>query len=129
MKGLITPPGILMTVAMLGLYGLYAAAMAFIEFSVMYAIVSVLAITACLGTAVLRPWSRFLVYTLTAGFTTVWVHSVYRGLTVGYFQLQFASPIQATKSLAPGLLLVVLSCACSWIVFRHFRRSECRSPK
>jgi hypothetical protein len=81
-------------------------------------------IVACAGTALLRPWSRYLVYGLTVFFVGGWFYSVYHGYSVEYFRFFFESPAAVAKALAPGLALVVLSCAASWMTYSHFRMAR-----
>jgi len=83
-----------------------------------------IAIVACYGTAMLRPWSRFLVYLLTVGFLAKLAYSIYSGIVSGYFDFQFASASEGLRSLAPSLLMAVLSCICAVIVFRYFRTAR-----
>lgn len=113
----------LVTVALLAVYGAYAAWASYVDRSWLHALITVVALVACVGTALLRPWSRYLVYLLTAGFVIAWSYSVYAGYVAGFFAFFFASPLEALRSLAPGLVLAALSCACSYAVFRHFRRA------
>jgi hypothetical protein len=68
----------------------------------------------------MKPWSRYLVYLITFGFVAKWGWSVYDGIRSGYFDFQFGSSRTAIQSLAPGLLMVGLSCICAWLVYRHF---------
>jgi hypothetical protein len=124
---LITPPGMLVTVALLAIYSAYASWTAFIEKSWVYTIVALVSIAACVGTAFLKSWSRYPVYALTVGFVTGWIYSVYSAAQVGFFGFFFSSPAAAAKSLAPGLLLACLSLVCSYVVLRHFR-SDARVP-
>ncbi len=113
----------LVTVALLAVYGAYTAWAAYVDRSWLHALITMVALVACVGTAVLRPWSRYLVYLLTTGFVTAWSYSVYAGYAAGFYRTFFASPLHVLRSLAPGLALVALSCACSYAVFRHYRRA------
>lgn len=106
---LITPPGMLVTVALLAIYCAYSSWMASVEQSWFYLFVAATSLAACIGTAVLQPWSRYLVYILTTGFIAAWSHSVYAGAKAGFFVFFFSSPLRAMKSIAPGLALVALS--------------------
>ena len=117
---LITPPGMLVTVALLAIYCAYASWTAFIEKSWIYAVVALISLAACVGTAFLKSWSRYPVYVLTVGFVAAWCYSVYVGVQAGFFGFFFSSPAAAAKSLAPGLALACLSLVCSYIVLRHF---------
>jgi hypothetical protein len=131
---LITPFGMLITVALLALYAAYAFWTSYTYHSWLWtsytyhwwlhAVLGVVSLVACIGTALLRAWSQYLVYALTACFVGAWCYSVYMGAAVGFFSFFFSSPAAVAKSLAPGFALVVLSFAASWIAFRHFRRSR-----
>jgi hypothetical protein len=127
---LITPPGMLLTVALLVIYGVYAFLIGSIEKSWVLLAGGVVAIVASYGTAMLRPWSRYLVYALAMGFVSKLAQSIIAAIRAGYFGFQFKSTQQALWSLAPSLLLVVLSCVCCLLVFRHFRvaRATAISP-
>jgi hypothetical protein len=120
---LITPPGMLLTVALMVIYGAYAFLIGLIERSWVLGVAGSLTIIACYGTAMLRPWSRFLVYLLTSGFVAKLAASIYSARVAGYFEFQFASAAEAMRSLAPSMLMVLISGACSVIVYRHFRRA------
>ena len=99
---LITPPGILVTVALLAIYVAWALQIALIEKSWLLAAAAAVALIACMGTALMKSWSRYLVYLITAGFIGKWCLSMYDGLRAGYFDFQFGSSRQAILSLAPG---------------------------
>ena len=122
MASLVTPPGILITVALLALYGVYAVWMAISQHSMTAALAGVLAIVACVGTAMLKPWSRYLVYLLAAAAIGTWAYSVYAAARVGYFSLFSVS--QIVPALAPGIFLIMLSCYCTYVVFRQFRARD-----
>lgn len=121
MPKLITPPGILLTVAFLAIYCAYAFITAWIERSWILAVAGVGAAFACFGTALLRPWSRFLVYALVGSFLGKVTHSVYSAAVAGYFAFYFGSVGTSLRSLVPSLLMAVLSCVCCFIVFNYFR--------
>ena len=121
---LITPPGMLLTVALLVIYSVYAFLIGSIEKSWVLLVGGVVAIVASYGTAMLRPWSRYLVYALAAGFVSKLAQSVIAAIRAGYFGFQFGSTRQALWSLLPSLLLVVLSCLCCILVFMHFRVAQ-----
>jgi hypothetical protein len=120
-----TPVGILTTVALLALYGIYCAWTAISELSWISALASVVAMVACIGTAMMKAWSRYLVYLLTTTLIGMWAYSIYAAAVVGYFDLYSARQIIA--QLAPGISLIVLSCVCTYLVFRHFRASNRRN--
>jgi hypothetical protein len=119
---LITPPGLLVTVALLAIYVAFALQTALIEKSWLLAGAATVALVACIGTALMKPWSRHLVYLITAGFIGKWCWSIFDGFRAGYYGFQFGSSREAILALVPGLLMVVLSCVCAWLVYRHFHR-------
>lgn len=114
-----TPVGILITVALLALYGGYAIWSAIMGRSLIFAPAAVVAVVACVATAKLLAWSRYLVYLLTAAFIGAWAYSVYAAASAGYFSLFSTS--EMALSLVPEGVLVVLSCFCSYAVFKQFR--------
>ena len=122
MKKLDTPLGMLLTVALLAIYAAYAFLTASAIRSWMFVLVGAVAVCACIGTAMLRPWSRYLVYVLTAGFIGNLAYSIYAGAEAGYFSFQFQTPGAAARSLVPGLVMAVLSAACCVLVYRYFSR-------
>lgn len=124
MVKLITPIGMLITVAVLAVYAAYGFWTAYVDKSWIYGALGVLSLVACYGTAMLRVWSQYLVYLLAALFIAAWCHSVYAGAAVGYFSFFFPSTMLVVKALAPGFALVVLSCVASWNAFSHFRRAR-----
>jgi len=121
---LITPPGMLLTVALLVIYSVYAFLIGSVEKSWALLAGGVISVIAAIGTAMLRRWSQHLVYLLTAGFIIKLGHSIYLGITSGFFAFQFESGRELLKSLGPSILLALLSCACCFFVFRHFHRSR-----
>jgi hypothetical protein len=121
---LITPVGLLLTVALLAIYSAYAFMIGTIERSELLIAGGVVAVIASYGTAMMRPWSQYLVYGLAAGFVVKWLHSIYYARSAGYFSFAFSSWTELFRSLAPGLVLVVLSGACSYLVFRHFHKRQ-----
>ena len=114
-----TPNAILVTVALLALYGAYGFWELIVYRSAMSAVIGTLALVACVATAKLLAWSRYLVYLLTAVFIGTWLHSIYAAAAVGYFRPYSAA--QITAQLAPGVLLAGLSSFCAYAVFRQFR--------
>jgi hypothetical protein len=120
---LITPLGMLFTVALMAVFTVYALWTAHIDKSWLYLGLGIVSIAACIGVALLRTWSQYLVYFLTTAFIAGWLHSVYTGATAGYFEFFFSSRLLAAKTLVPGLILVLLSGAANWIAFSHFRRA------
>jgi hypothetical protein len=121
MVKLITPPGMLLTVALLVLYSAYAFRIGRIEDSWILLLGGTVSVIAAYGTAMLRPWSRHLVYLLALGFMTKLGHSIYAGIQSGYFAFQFGTTTAALKSLRASAAMVVLSCVCCLLVHRHFR--------
>jgi hypothetical protein len=114
----------LLTVAVLALYAAYAFWTAYLDKSWTYGLLGALSLVACYGAAMLRRWSEYLVYVLTALFIAAWGYSVYSGAVVGFFSFFYSSHLIAIKSLGPGIALVVLSCVASWNTFSHFRRAR-----
>lgn len=119
---LVTPPGILLTVALLAIYAAYAAWTTYVDESWIYAAITIVVIVACVGVALLKPWSQYPIYALTTGFTLQWVLSVVDAVQAGYFDFAFRTRVERAQSLAPELALVTVSVACSYAVFRFFRR-------
>lgn len=120
---LITPPGMLLTVALLVLYSAYAFRIGSIEDSWILLTGSALSVVTAYGVAMLRPWSQYAVYLLAAGFIAKLGHSIHAGIVSGFFDFQFGSTNEALKSLAPSAAMALLSILCCWLVFRHFRRN------
>jgi hypothetical protein len=81
--------------------------------------VGTIAIVACVGAALLKSWSRFLVYLLAAVFVATWGYSIYDGAQAGYFADKDTPRILG--SLAPGIVMVALSCYCVYAVHRQCR--------
>ena len=123
---LITPPGMLLTVALLVIYSVYAFLIGSIEKSWVLLAGGVMAIVASYGTAMLRPWSRYLVYLLTAGFFAKLGFSIYDAMESGFFEFQFGSARATALSLLPSLFMASLSGACCFLVYRHFHRRVCQ---
>jgi len=119
---LITPPGMLLTVALLVIYSVYAFLIGSIEKSWVLWAGSGIAVVASYGTAMLRPWSQYLVYLLATGFIAKLVKSIYEGVVSGYFDFQFGSESESLKAVMPSAMMALLSCICCLFVFRHFRR-------
>jgi hypothetical protein len=121
---LITPPGLLVTVALLAIYSAYAFLIGSIEKSWILTTGGFLAVVATYGVAMMRPWSRYLVYLLTVGFFAKVGLSIYEGVVSGFFGFQFGSPREVAGSLLPTLLMSLLSIACCVLVCRHFRAAR-----
>jgi hypothetical protein len=120
---LITPPGMLLTVALLVVYSAYAFLIGVIEDSWSMLAGGIGSIVAAYGTAMLRRWSRYLVYLLALGFIAKLGQSVYAGVVSGYFSFQFSSTADSLISLIPSAVMTALSCACCLYVFKYFRRT------
>ena len=119
MARLVTPVGILITVALLALYGVYASWIGVSQHSLLSGLSGVVAFVACVGAALLKPWSRYLVYLLSALIIGTWCYSLFSAANAGYFGLYTAS--QIARQLAPGVFLALLACFCTYAVFRQFR--------
>jgi len=117
---LITPPGMLVTVALLAIYSVYAFLIGSIEKSSLLTAGGVVSVLAGYGTAMLRPWSRYLVYLLAVGFIGKLGDSIISAVRAGYFGFQFGSVKDALWSLTPSLLMTLLSLACCVVVYRQF---------
>jgi hypothetical protein len=116
----------LFTVALMAVFAVYALWTAHVDKSWLFLTLGIVAIAACVGVALLRRWSQYLVYFLTTAFIAHWLHSVYSGAAVGYFGFMFSSRLLAAKALVPGLVLVLMSVAANWIAYSHFRRAASR---
>jgi hypothetical protein len=119
MARLETPVGILITVALLALCGAYSAWIGVTEHSVPFALLGAVALVAAVGVAMLKAWSRYLVYLLTAALIGTWSYSLYASAVAGYFELYTASQLAA--QLGPGIFMIILSCFCTYAVFKQFR--------
>ena len=115
-----TPLRMLITVALLAVYCALACWIAISRHSWPFAIVTAAAAVACIGTALLKSWSQFLVYLLTAALVAVWLHSLYAAYDAGVFQMLGLA--QSVRLLAPDGVLMLLSCYCSYAVFRLYER-------
>jgi len=123
---LITPPGMLLTVALLVIYSVYAFLIGWTEKSWILLVGGFVAVAATYGVAMVRPWSRYLVYALTVGFFAKLGLSIYDGIRSGFFDFQFGSAAQVARSMLPVLLMALLSAACCAVVYKQFRRSGTR---
>lgn len=113
-----------MTVALLAIYSAYAFLIGSIEKSWILTTGGLLAVVATYGVAMMRPWSRYLVYLLTLGFLAKVGLSIYEGVASGFFGFQFRSSREIVQSLLPTLLMGLLSIACCVLVCRHFRSAR-----
>lgn len=121
---LITPPGMLLTVALLAIYSICAFLIGRIEDSWPLQAASLVAIIASYGTAMLKSWSRYLVYLLASGFVMKIALSIAQSFSAGYFDFQFRTMAEILRPLTPSLILVLLSGVCCLFVFRYFRDRE-----
>jgi hypothetical protein len=126
---LITPPGMLLTTGLLVIYSAYAFMIGWIEDSWPLCVGGAVAVVASYGVAMLRPWSRFLVYFLTAGFFAKLGHSIWYAHTAGYFDFQFETSGEAISSLASSTMMGLLSLFCCYLVSRHFAGQRRRDGK
>ena len=125
---LATPLGILLTVAVLLIYSTYAFLIGLIEDSWILMGIGIVAIIASVGMALLKPWSRYLVYALAAGFVVKLTWSVIAAVQAGFYGFQFGSPGEVLRSLLPNLLMGLLSGTCCWLVYRHFAAPRASLP-
>jgi len=117
---LITPPGLLLTTALLAIYSVYAFMIGSIEDSTPLLVGCALSVAATYGVAMMRPWSRYLVYVLTAGFFAKLGLSLHSGWTSGFYAIQFDSTLEIVVALLPTAGMAALSAMCCWLVYRHF---------
>jgi len=118
---LITPPGMLFTTALLVIYGTYAILIGSIEDSWPLLAGGSLAALASYGTAMVRPWSKYLVYILTVGFAAKVGLSVYFAAKVGFFIFEFGTLSDIAVSLLPTFFMCALGVTSCLIVQRQFR--------
>lgn len=118
---LITPPGMLLTTALLAIYAAYAWSIGSIEKSSPLLAGAAISVVACYGAAMVRPWSRYLVYLLTAGFITKLGDSILEAIRAGFFSFQFGSAREIAGSLVPSFAMVLVSLGCCVIAYRQFR--------
>jgi len=114
----------LLTVALLVIYSVYALRFGLLEDSWILTTASGLSIAAAYGTAMLRTWSQYLVYLLTAGFIGKLAYSIFVAVRVDFFDFYFATTREVIWSLTPSAVMAALSCGCAFIVFRYFRRRK-----
>jgi hypothetical protein len=117
-----TPLPILITVAVLTLYVALACWQAIAGHSWLDAGFALVAAAAALSAALLRSWSRFLVYLLTIALIGSWIRSIHTSHALGYFRIYSLGHVLA--SLLPEGLLVLLSGYCSYAVYRQFQRPD-----
>ena len=121
---LVTPPTLLLTTALSAIFCAYAFLIGSIENSVPLLLGGVTAAIATYGTAMMHPWSRYLIYALTTGFIAKLALSLWQAADAGYFGFYFRGWQEALRALAPSLLLAGLSCVCCILVSRHFERGR-----
>ena len=117
---LITPPGMLFTTALLVVYATYAFMIGSIEDSVPLLAGGLVAAVATYGTAMVRPWSRWPVYLITAGFFAKLGMSYLQAADAGYFDFQFESTGAALRSLLPSTMMALLGLVCCALVWKQF---------
>jgi hypothetical protein len=111
----------LFTTALLVIYGTYAMLIGSIEDSWPLLAGGMLAAVASYGTAMVRPWSKYFVYTVTVGFAAKVGLSVHYAVKAGFFLFQFGTPSDIAISLLPSFFMCALGVACCIIVQRQFR--------
>lgn len=111
----------LLTTALLAIYGAYAFMIGMIERSLPLQLGGVVSIAAVYGTAMVKPWSRPLVYLLTAGFFAKLGLSIYEAHRAEFFVFQFGSLREVAWSLLPSAVMALLGVLCCVIVHRQFR--------
>ena len=117
---LITPPGILFSVALLAIYAVYGYLLGTTERSWPLLAGAALSAVAAVGLAMLKPWARYPVYLLTLGFIAKLAHSIYEGFNSGYYSFQFGTAEGIAYSMLPSLIMVILALICCWLVNRRF---------
>jgi hypothetical protein len=118
---LITPVGMLFTTALLAIFCTYAFLIGSIEESWLMLMGSLTAAVAAYGTAMVRPWSRYLVYLITAGFLLKLGSSILSAYQAGYFDFQFESRAAAIRALVPAVAVAVLGLVSCAVVHRQFK--------
>ncbi len=113
------PMRMLFAVALLALYACFAGWLAFREHSWPYALVAVAAALGCVTAAMLKPWSRFIVYLLNIAFLAAWGYFIHAYYRTG--ALRLLSNGRLARLLAPDTVMVLLICYCSYAVFINFR--------
>lgn len=111
---LITPPGMLFTTALLVIYATCAFMIGSVEKSWLLQAGGIVAVVATYGVAMVRPWSRWIVYLLAAGFFAKLGSSIYTGVASGFFEFQFGSPGAVARS------HVRWHRACCWRFYRAY---------
>jgi hypothetical protein len=115
-----TPLPVLITVALLAVLGAYAAMIAFNEHSWPLRVAALVACVGCVGAALMRRWSQWVVYALSLGYLLHWSNSVYAAVQAGYFGHELNRAV--VRSLIPEGVLVLLCGYCCFAVCRQFAR-------
>lgn len=115
-----TPLPVLITVALLAVLGAYAAMIAFNEQSWPLRVAALVAWVGCIGAALMRRWSQWIVYALSVAYLLHWSGSVYAALEAGYFGHELNRRV--VRSLVPEGVLVLLCGYCCFAVFHQFAR-------
>ena len=117
---LITPPGMLFVTAVLSIYAAHAFLIGTAEDSATLLLGGVAAAIAVYGAAMVRPWSKILVFLLSGGYALKLALSMYSAWQAGFFAFQFDSARPLVLSLLPGVVMALLGAACCIIVQRQF---------
>jgi hypothetical protein len=118
---IVTPKGILVTVAFLALTCAFALWFGWTHRLWMMFAIGLVAGIGCVGAANMQRWSRFLVYAMSVGLAAAWLYSIYAAARVGYFHpLAWATII---VSLIPGVTLLLVALFCSLMAHRHLAAS------
>ena len=116
-RSLVTPKGILVTVALLALYCAFSLWFGWTHRHWLMLAVGLVAGFACVGAANMQRWSRFVVYAMSAGFAAAWLYSIYAAARVGYFHPLAWTTIMLP--LIPGIALLLVALFCSLTAHRH----------
>jgi hypothetical protein len=111
----------LLTAAWLVIYSVCAILIGLMEDSLPMQAAGAVAVLATYGVAMVRPWSRYLVYMLTIAFFAKLGLSIYDGIVSGYFEFQFDSSGAIARSLLPTFAMALLASISCAIVYRQFR--------
>lgn len=121
---LITPPGLLLTTAVLAVYAGYAFLISAMEDSVLLFVGGSLSVVGAVGAATMKAWSRYLMYVLSVGAVVKLSSSVNTAVEAGYFSFQFDSMRQRILALAPELAMVALGFLCCVLVWHQFKGKD-----
>lgn len=109
----------LVAVVLLALCACLVGGLAMRQRSWIDAAVAVVAALACVGTIMLRPWSRLLVYLLNIVFAAVWGYSLYVSYHSGL--LRYLAGAKLARFLIPDAAMVLLISYCSYAVTINLR--------